>query len=412
MSMEQEAPASWLDVYDPYSKAYCEDPAPQCLALYNSGRFVYYEPWGAWVMTQLDDIMQCWKEEYLSSDFYDWEHAPPRPPEAEWTNYERAMIGHSLLADHDHHLLVRKIAAPAFSRNVVDEIERRIKPDIEKLFDDLGTPDTFDYKEEIARHIPFISITRLIGVPEKYWDAIRPVVANFTDTWNPTLSDERREKARQECNIAIDIFKEMLAERRRSPQRDDVLSILLEAEAKHDDFDEWDILTLILALIGAGSDTTFTFQQWTVYALLKHREQLATALSSHDAFANAFSEVSRWGVISKMGFARYAPRDMEICGEPVRKGAMVLLMPHLYEHDPAYFPEPSKFDVTRTFEPDIRFGYGPRFCIGAALAKRQLYLTVSELVRRFPNIELAAEPERLYDQTSIAFESLLLRTNG
>jgi cytochrome P450 len=407
----QEVTPVLQDVYDPASQEYCENPAPQCQALYNSGRFVYYEPWGAWCMTQLDDIMQCWKEEYLSSDFYDWEFAPPRPPEADWTNFERCMIGHSLLADHDHHLLIRKIAAPAFSRNVVDEIQRRIEPDIKQLFDDLGKPDVFDYKSEVAQHIPFISITRLIGVPEKYWDAIRPVVRNFTDTWNPTLSDEVRESARQECNIAVDIFKEMLAERRAAPQQDDVLSILLKAEEENEDFDEWDILTLILALIGAGSDTTFTFQQWTVYSLLKHKEQIATAMASHDAFANAFSEVSRWGVISKMGFARYAPRDMEVCGQQVKRGQMILMMPHLYEHDPKYFPEPQKFDVTRTFEPDIRFGYGPRFCIGAALAKRQMYLTVSELMNRFPNAELDSEPERLANETSIAFKNLMVRTN-
>ena len=78
----------------------------------------------------------------------------------------------------------------------------------------------------------------------------------------------------------------------------------------------------------------------------------------------------------------------------MRKGVMVLMLPHLKDPDPDYYDTPEKFDVERVFDPDVMFGYGPRYCIGAALAKRQLYLTLSELFKRFPDIELDGEPER------------------
>lgn len=400
------------EIFNPHSAEYINNPAPQCLALAERGPLVWYEPWQAWIMTQMKDIMACWKEEPLSSDFYDWEFAPKRPPEDQWSNFETAMIGHSLLADHDHHRLVRRVTAPAFSRNVVDEIQRRIEPDVKRLFDELGTPETFDYIDKIAAHIPFISITRMVGIPEKYWEEIKPVIENFTETWNPTISDERRQKAKDECNKAIDILKVVVKERRNSPKQNDFLSVLLKIEEENEKFDEGDIITLILALVGAGADTTLIGQQWTVYSLLKNRDQIQTALATPESFANAFNEVSRWGVISKMGFARYAPADMELLGQKVRKGQMVLMMPHLDRHNPQLFPNPEKFDVTREFNPDVQFGYGPRYCIGAALAKRQLYLTMTELFKRFPNIELAEEPERdLEDHNAIAFKKLMLKTN-
>jgi len=64
------------------------------------------------------------------------------------------------------------------------------------------------------------------------------------------------------------------------------------------------------------------------------------------------------------------------------------------------------------FDPDVMFGYGPRYCIGAALAKRQLYLTISELFKRFPNITLDGEPERdENDHNAIVFKRLQLKTN-
>ena len=399
-------------LFNPHSPEYMKDPVAGCLELLHRGRLVWYEPWQAWIMTRMPVIMACWIEVYLSSDFYDGEFAPPRPPEDQWCNFERAMIGHSLLADHDHHRLVRRVTAPAFSRNVVDKIQASIEPDVKKLFDDLGQPEEFDYKAEIAQHIPFISITRMVGIPEKYWADIRKVILTFTEAWNPTISEERREAARQDSNRAIDIIHEVIAERRGQPVQDDFLSTLLQIEADNPDFEEWDIVTLILALVGAGADTTLVAQQWSVYSLLKNRDQVATALASPEAFSNAFSEINRWGVSSKMGFARYAPRDMEVLGQQVRKGQMILLMPHLKDHDPDYYPDPEVFDVTRTFDPDVLFGYGPRYCIGAALAKRQLYLTISELFRRFPNVTLAEEPERdENDHNAIVFKRLMLRTN-
>ena len=402
------------DVFNPNSQEYMKNPITQCLELAKRGRLVWYEPWQAWIITRLDDIMACWKTEPLSSDFYDWEFAPSRPPEDEWSNFERALIGHSLLADPDHHRLVRRVTAPAFSRNVVDKIQAKIEPEIKKLFDKLGEPDVFDYNEKIAFHIPFISITRMVGIPEKYWPEIKQVIVTFTETWNPTISDEQRESARQDSNRAIDIIKKIIDERRSAPVQDDFLSTLLRIEAENEGFEEGDIITLVLALIGAGADTTLVAQQWTVYALLKNdRDQIAKALATPDSFANAFCEVNRWGLSSKMGFARYAPQDMEFMGQQLRKGVMVLMMPHLKDYNPDYYENPEKFDVERVFDPDVLFGYGPRFCIGAALAKRQLYLTISELFKRFPDVELMKEPERdASDHNAVVFKQLLLKTNS
>ena len=399
-------------LFNPNSMEYALDPGPQCQALSERGRLVWYAPWMCWIMTRMPDIMECWKQENLSSDFYDWEFAPPRPTEESWTNFEKALVGHSLLADPDHHRLIRKITSPAFSRNVVDNINRRIEPDIQRLFKELGDVEEFDYIEQVAKHIPFISITRMVGIPEKYWPQIKQTVLTFTETWNPTISEERRAKAQEDSNRAIDILLEVIAERRASPGgEEDFLSALLKVEAENDDFDEWDIVTLILALIGAGADTTLVAQQWSAYALLTNPDQVPLALESTAAFSNAFSEIMRWAANSKMGFARYIPEDRELLGQQVKKGQMVLMMPHLKDHDPNFFDKPNDLDVRRHFDPDVLFGYGPRYCIGAALAKHQLYLSMSELFKRFPNASLAEEPERdLEDHNSITFKSLRVKT--
>ena len=90
---------------------------------------------------------------------------------------------------------------------------------------------------------------------------------------------------------------------------------------------------------------------------------------------------------------------------------MILMMPHLKDYDPTYYENPEQFDVERKFDPDVLFGYGPRYCIGAALAKRQLFITLSELFKRFPNLRLKNEPERDgSDHNAVTFKSLQLLT--
>ncbi len=73
MGQPQEPLPPIEDVFNPHSSEYLQDPVSQCLALLKRGRLVWYQPWQAWIMTRMDDIMDCWKHEPLSSDFYDWE---------------------------------------------------------------------------------------------------------------------------------------------------------------------------------------------------------------------------------------------------------------------------------------------------------------------------------------------------
>ena len=70
---------------------------------------------------------------------------------------------------------------------------------------------------------------------------------------------------------------------------------------------------------------------------------------------------------------------LDLSAIDLRKGVMVLMMPHLKDHDPDYYDAPETFDVGRTFDPDVMFGYGPRYCIGAALAKAKAGENLSTL---------------------------------
>ena len=157
------------EVFNPSSEAYSLDPRSTVYGLGRArGRLVFYPPWNAWIMTQMEDIMDCWQQEYLSSDFYDWEFAPERPAEDQWQNFERAMIGpQSTSRSRPSPIGTQGCVSGIFSAMWWRISSARIKPDIVKLLESLIDKKTFDYIEEVATNIPFISITRMIRFAPK-----------------------------------------------------------------------------------------------------------------------------------------------------------------------------------------------------------------------------------------------------
>jgi pentalenolactone synthase len=95
------------------------------------------------------------------------------------------------------------------------------------------------------------------------------------------------------------------------------------------------------------------------------------------------------------GYLRYARTDLEVCGEMVRTGDLVLLDTGAANHDPTVFPDPDRLDFTRSEPGHLSFGHGGRYCIGAPLARIELHAVFSQLLARFPNMTLAVEPEEL-----------------
>ena len=200
----------------------------------------------------------------------------------------------------------------------------------EKLFDELGEPETFDYIDRIAAHFLYIDYPH--GGHRKNTGRTSSGSSSVHRDSEPhhlRMSVARGAPGQQP---AIDILKLVIAERRTAPVQDDFLSTLLRIEQENR-ASRKAISSRLSWLIGAGSDTTWWPSSGRCTAC-SNKGPGALALASPDAFSNAFSEISRWGTASKMGFARKRLRTWN-SGQQVRKGQMVLMMPHLKDHDPS-----------------------------------------------------------------------------
>jgi len=287
-------------------------------------------------------------------------------------------------------ILMRDHLQPFFGPGRMRGLRTRVNALAGTLLDGLarqGPPA--DLVEALAAPLPILVICELLGVP--YEDH-----AQFR-AWTQAAGDAG-DRARSERGLS-DLFgygRQLVARAREHPG-DDVISGLCAAGDISDEI----IAGLSMFLLFAGHETTVTAISMGALTLLSDRRQWQALRDNPALITATVEEMLR--VLGKGGggIPRYAREDLEICGVQVRAGDLVLLDTGAANHDPDAFSEPDGFDIARPAASHLTFGHGPRYCIGAPLARTQLRAVFSQLVRRFPGMRPAVPAEQLTLSTGV-----------
>lgn len=287
------------------------------------------------------------------------------------------------------HTQMRQLLTPAFSARRMQALRPRIGELVDTLLDQLAdqTPPA-DLHEALSFPLPALVICELLGVPYADRDQFRAWSAGIV-----TLTD------RQASTVALGqlvSYMRQLVARKRAHLGQDVISDLLAAqEGGH--FDDDRIARLAAVLLFAGHETTVTRIDYGTLLLLTHPDQRAALRRDPELIIGAVEEILR--VVApgnNGGVPRYAHDDIDIAGVRIRAGDAVLLNGVAANRDPTVFADPDRFDITRPSNSHLSFGYGPRFCVGASLARLELRAVFTTLLRRFPTLELAVPVEELH----------------
>lgn len=190
-------------------------------------------------------------------------------------------------------------------------------------------------------------------------------------------------------------FAGNLAAQRRLQPRDDLISVLLEAEVDSKKLTEMEFNVFFLLLAVAGNETTRNLISGGMLTLFEHPEQRARLLEGPALIPTAVEEMLRW-IAPVMYFRRTATHDTEIRGQRIRDGEKVTMYYIAANRDEDVFPDADTFDVGRDPNNHVAFGGGgPHFCLGASLARLEIRIMFEELLRRLPDMELAGPPARL-----------------
>lgn len=332
----------------------------------------------AWLVIGYDEV-----RELLADDRLGRSH--PHPERAARAG-DSAMFGGPLGnfdTEFTDHALLRERVQPHFSPARMRAFRPRVEELATGLLDRLAerTPPA-DLIDALALPLPILVICELLGVPYEDRDRFR--------TWTEAAGDSTDRQRSEQGMADLFVYGKQLVDRKREQPGDDFISRLCAQDGISDD----EITFLSMTLLFAGHETTVVSIGWGALWLLSHPEQRQILLDKPEMIPSAVEEILRVPQRAT-GIPRYARTDFEYGGVSIRTGDLVLLDIGAANHDPEAFPDPDRFAVDRADAAHVGFGYGKRYCLGAPLARIELQVALSQLIRRFPTMRLAVPREEL-----------------
>jgi cytochrome P450 family 142 subfamily A polypeptide 1 len=293
--------------------------------------------------------------------------------------------------DDPQHREQRALVASRFTPKGVQRLEREIGAVVGELVDGFVDRGELEVVGELAAPLPARLTAHLLGFGAEHAPSLR--------SWSERLM--RIDRLEEEPAVmmgmmtAIQEFAAelgpMVEDRRRAP-RDDLVSIWANADLGGCPMEPSVFVQETGLFISGGAETTRTVIARGLFELTRHPDAWETMAADPAAMASAVEEIIRW-VTPLNNMFRTVTRDAEIAGTPVRAGDRVMLAYPSANRDEAVFDDPYAFDIARHPNPQIAFGFGPHFCLGASLARLELRTLFSHLARRVTNLRVLTEPD-------------------
>ena len=309
--------------------------------------------------------------------------------------------------DDPEHQRMRKLVSGGFTPRVLRTFREHYGELSRQVVDRaLATGDAFDGIRALAAELPLLAICEIAGAPPE--DRFR-----IFEWSNVILSSEDPEyvptpDAFEKAVMDLIHYARELADRKRRDPGDDLISALLGPDGQMPLTDE-EYEGLVLLLLGAGNETTRSAIAHGLLAFAEHPDQWAVLRDDPDGTLDtAVEEVTRWS--SPVNYmSRTATRDTELHGQLIRAGDKVVLLYSSANFDETVFEDPGRFDVRRTPNHHLGFGFGPHFCLGATLARIELRAIFEVLIQRVSRFEVAGPVIRSRSSFLNAIKELPLR---
>ena len=381
-----------VDLFDPSFKA---DPYPTYAKLRSSApvyRAALPDGRGVWLITRYDDVLAVLKDQRFVKD---WRGAltpeqlaqvPPIP------EVMKPLSQNMLDTDPPDHERLRALVSKAFTPRLIERLRPRVQAISDGLLDAVQDRGEMDLINDYAFPLPITVIAELLGVPAEDRN-------NFREWSDAAVSGNASQEYMEQILIphmqAFTDYLRALFEEKRSNPKDDLVSALVRAEEAGDRLSEDELLGMVFLLLVAGHETTVNLIGNGVLALLQHPDQLRKLKEDPSLIKPAVEELLRYDGPVETSTERFAREDVEIGGQVIPRGDMVLVVLAAADHDPERFPDPDALDITRTDNRHLAFGKGIHHCLGAPLARMEGEIAISTLLRRMPNLRLKGSPESL-----------------
>ncbi|MBV9060710.1 MAG: cytochrome P450 [Pseudonocardiales bacterium] len=341
-----------------------------------------------------------------------WSSDPSRNP-ALAARIERGEFGNQALRttllgmDPPEHTRLRRLLAPAFTARAIDALQPRITAVVKAALADLATANEVDVITDIGYPIPLAVMCELLDVDIEGAQLLRTETPKLVGIlqFNPD-ADAVIAAEEATASLALHLLP-ILGDRRHRPGAD-LASQLLCLEDNGDTLGLDEVLATCILLLTAGHETTANVIGNGVLLLMEHPDQLELLQRDPALIKPTIEEILRFECPAKI-VGRTNLVERQLGEQTIRPGERVLVLLGAANRDPAQFPDPERFDITRTPAPHLAFGAGPHFCLGAALSRAEAQETLRQLLPLLTGWRLASEaPAWRVSDTFRALEKLHL----
>jgi cytochrome P450 len=292
------------------------------------------------------------------------------------------VMGHSILEmDEPEHHLYRGLIQQAFTRKALERWqEELVRPLVESTVDEIAARGGGDLVRELTFPFPVRVIAGMLGLPAEdlpkfhRW-AVELISVGFDFDVGMAGSQKLR-----------DYFAAQLAPRREQA-RDDLISVLAQAELDGHRLTDEEIFAFLRLLLPAGAETTYRSSSNLLFGLLTNPDQLDALVTDRSVLPRAIEEGIRWEP-PLTAIVRMTTTATDIDGVPVPEGAVVNVCMGAANRDPSRWEKPERFDIFRPVHQHVSFALGPHTCLGMHLARMETTVAMETVLDRLPNLRL------------------------
>lgn len=379
-----------LDLMNP-PEGFIDNPFPFYDALLSSAP-VLAQPDGSVLLSRHADLDRIYRDTTLYSSDKKAVFGPKFGPGSPLFEHHTTSL---VFSDPPLHTRVRKIMTSALTPRAIARMEPGLIQTVDRLLDRLEDKRQVDLIEDYAATIPIQIIGNLLDVPVDEREPLRDWSLAILGALEPALSAKQLEDG----HAAVRDFKEYLADlvaRRRAAPGDpetDVLTRLIRGEGADEKLSEIELLQNCIFILNAGHETTTNLIGNGLALLHDHPEQRQRLMDDPSLINSAVEEVLRFRSPNQFG-NRETTADVVIDGRSIAKGTNLHLCIGAANRDPAVFPDPGRFDISRKPNRHLAFAGGPHVCAGLTLARLEGRVALSRFVTRFPDFQLSDERVR------------------
>ncbi|HUI87212.1 MAG TPA: cytochrome P450 [Anaerolineales bacterium] len=388
-----------------FSPEFLSDPYPTYNYLRAHSPICFLEDMNGWAVTGHREAVMVLKDKRFGSSVRVGPSIQENVP-----LFSKLQENSLVHVDQPRHTRLRGVLQRSFDPAIMRQLQGPIRTIVTGLLDDIAARggSEIEYIRDFAFPVPTSVIAQFVGVPPSERQLFRNWSRGITEGFDINATPEMQIAANTVFREFREYILKLAEERRRSP-RDDLMTRFVEAQDEEGRISEEELVNNCILLLTAGHETSASLLTNGILTLLQHPDQMARLKDNPSLMSSAIEEMMRYSRSLQM-VMRVVKEDFELDGQRFKQGQTVVLLLSAANRDPSVFPQPDRFDIGRTPNPHLGFGYGIHHCLGAPLARVEAPIALWEFITRFPDVSLTDQPlEYMVTLRNLTLKELPLR---